>query len=127
MSIDIFRATRFASGHWGHGGFDGVGFYTGGQRGEGQATLNGTAAAFGDPIRVALDGKLLALAAYGGVPGGIILTTRDFVYFYVFVRGGFDPQRHYDICYAFGDFSPPIMLHPSGRPGLLRKAAGTRH
>lgn len=114
MAADVLAGLRFAAGEWGQGGHDGVGFYTGGSLGLGDAVLTGTAAAFGDPVQAEIGGRTLALSAYGEVPGGIVLTTPDFASFYVFVAGGFDPARQYPLAYEFGGFAAPCF------------AAGTR-
>jgi hypothetical protein len=101
MSQNVFAATRFAASEWGAGGFDGVGFYTGGHQGNVPAGLDGTATAFGDPIQVRIGAQTLTLSAYADVPGGIVLTTADFTTFYVFIAGGFDPSHAYPLTYSF--------------------------
>lgn len=110
MSEDVFHAAAFAPHEWGLGGFDGVGFYTGGAQGSGPASLTGVASRFGDPVELDLGGLRLRLAAYGAVPGGILLATPDFATFYVFRSGGFDPSCRYPITYGFGAFRPPCFV-----------------
>ncbi len=110
MSYDVFQGAAFAAGDWGYGGFDGVGFYTGGTIGSGTATLNGVAASFGDPIQVQIGGLTQTLSAYGELPGGIVLTTPNFGTFYVFMSAAFNPALDYPITYGFGNFNPPCFV-----------------
>jgi hypothetical protein len=110
MSEDVFHGAPFAAGDWGSGGFDGVSFYTGGSIGGGIATLSGVVANFGDPVRVTIGDQTTTLAAYGEVPGGILLTTQDFSTFYIFMSGPFDPAVEYPITYGFGGFNPPCFV-----------------
>jgi hypothetical protein len=113
---DVFNATPFAAGTWGSGGFDGVGFYTGGSVEAGTATLTGTAAAFGDPLTADLNGSVVTLYAYAEIAdgGGIVLTSQDYATFYVFMDVPFNPADAYTLYYGFGDFAAPCF------------AAGTR-
>jgi len=108
---DVFNATPFAPGTWGSGGFDGVGFYTGGSVASGSATLSGTASAFGSPIAADLNGTQVTLYAYAEIAngGGIVLTSEDYSTFYVFMDAGFDPAEQYPLYYGFGDFSAPCF------------------
>lgn len=108
---DVFNDTPFAPGTWGSGGFDGVGFYTGGSVGAGSATLSGTATAFGSPITADLNGTQVTLLAYAEIAngGGIVLTSEDYSTFYVFMDAGFDPAEQYPLHYGFGDFSAPCF------------------
>ena len=111
VAQDVFNATPFAAGDWGSGGFDGVGFYSGGGLGAGPATLTGTAANFGDPIAADLNGIGVTLYAYADVVGGggVVLTTGDFATFYVFLGAAFDPAGTYPLDYAFGGFAAPCF------------------
>ena len=113
---DVFNATPFAAGTWGSGGFDGVGFYTGGSVASGTATLTGTASAFGSPVAADLNGTQTTLYAYAEIAngGGIVLTSEDYSTFYVFMDTDFNPAEFYTLYYGFGDFDAPCF------------AAGTR-
>jgi len=109
---DVLSGTSFPQGTWGSGGFDGVGFYSGGGVGAGAATLTGSVSAFGDPVTADLGGSVTTLYAYAEVAGGagIVLTSQDFTTMYVFLTAPLDPAQSYPLFYAFGDFNPPCFV-----------------
>ena len=109
---DVLGGTSFVQGTWGSGGFDGVGFYSGGTAGTGTATLTGTVAKFGDAVSVDLAGATMTLYAYAEVAGGggIVLTTQNYSAMFVFLASPFDPAQTYPLFYGFGDFNPPCFV-----------------
>jgi hypothetical protein len=104
--------TSFAPGTWGSGGFDGIGFYTGGAAGTGTATLSGTITAMGDPVTADLGGQVMTLYAYAEVAGGegIVLYSAGFASLYIFLTAPYVPTQHYTLFYNFGDFNPPCFV-----------------
>jgi hypothetical protein len=109
---DSLNGTRFAQGTWASGGYDGVGFYSGGSAGTGTATLTGRIAEFGDPVSADLGGTAVTLYAYAEVAGGggIVLTTQDYGTMYVFLTTPFNSAQSYTLFYGFGDFNPPCFV-----------------
>ena len=109
---DAFDGSRFVQGTWGSGGYDGVGFYSGGSAGTGTATLTGTVSAFGDPVSADLNGTVVTRYAYAEVAGGqgIVLTTQDYGTMYIFLDTTFVPSQQYTLYYGFGDFNPPCFV-----------------
>jgi Hint domain len=109
---DAFHGTNFPQGSWGSGGYDGVGFYSGGSVGVGTATLTGEVTGFGDPVSADLDGTVLTLYAYAEVAdgAGIVLTSQDYSTMYIFLTSAFVPTQSYPLFYAFGDFNPPCFV-----------------
>jgi len=109
---DALNGTGFPQGSWGSGGYDGVGFYTGGSLGNGTATLTGQITAMGDPVSANLNGTTVTLYAYAEVAGGagLVLTTLDYGTTYIFLTASFDPAQQYALYYAFGGFNPPCFV-----------------
>lgn len=109
---DVLNGSNFVQGTWGSGGYDGVGFYTGGAAGVGNATLTGRISAFGDPVTADLGGNEVTLYAYAEVAGGggIVLTTQDYSTMYIFLISAFNSAQQYTLFYGFGDFNPPCFV-----------------
>jgi hypothetical protein len=109
---DVLNGSNFAQGRWASGGYDGVGFYSGGSAGVGTVTLTGQIAAMGDPVSADLGGTVVTLYAYAEVAGGggIVLTTHDYSTMYIFLTGAFIPSQSYTLFYGFGDFNPPCFV-----------------
>jgi Hint domain len=108
---EVFNNTVFAAGTWGSGGYDGVGFYTGGSVGTGTATLTGSPVNFHDPVSAVLNGTSMTLYAYADIAngGGIVLTTRNYSAFYVFLDAALVPSQEYALYYAFTGFTAPCF------------------
>jgi hypothetical protein len=109
---DVLNSMTFAQGTWGSGGFDGVGFYTGGTLGTGTATLSGTITAMGDAVTADLGGVSMTLYAYAEVAGGagIVLNSAGFAQMYIFLTSSLVPTQHYTLFYNFGEFSAPCFV-----------------
>ncbi len=109
---DVLGNTSFAQGTWGSGGYDGVGFYTGGTVGSGTATLTGKIAAMGDPVTADIAGTTTTLYAYAEVAGGggLVLYSAGYKTMYVFLTSAFVPTQSYSLFYNFGDFNPPCFV-----------------
>jgi hypothetical protein len=115
-SGETFDNTVFAAGHWGSGGADDLGVYTGGSAGTASMTLNGTVAAVGDTLTATGPGGALTLRAYSDIAGGIVFTTPDLSTFYVFLSSGtYVPTQSYTLSYTV-----------AGNSGLACFLAGTR-
>jgi hypothetical protein len=109
---DVLSNASFVQGTWGSGGYDGVGFYTGGSVGNGTATLSGKIAAMGDPVAATIAGVATTLYAYAEVAGGggLVLYSAGYKTMYVFLTSSFVPSQSYPLFYNFGDFNPPCFV-----------------
>jgi hypothetical protein len=108
---DVLNSVSFAQGDWGSGGFDGVGFYTGGSVASGTAVLSGTITAMGDPVTADLNGTKTTLYAYAEVTGGagLVLNTAGFTQLYIFLTSSLSPTTQYPLFYNFGDFNTSCL------------------